>query len=190
MLFHDNGNPKGMEPVHGLTSDPLNPLTLYAGVANHGLYKSVNSGESWFPVPTPAPVANISALAISNQTLYVGTIGTGVFRVEISDTADSTAFFHEKTGKLVLPIVNTWLSDNLSVTLNLIDPDQLIFEIAAFGPTGLTEDATAYFDATHGTLLIPRVQILDAHYSVEMQLRGLNSGALQFRVSQIELRLD
>ncbi len=56
--------------------DPQTPSTIYAASATGGVFKSTNSGQTWFPIFDDQPLLTIGDIAIdpSNpQTLYVGT---------------------------------------------------------------------------------------------------------------------
>ena len=35
--------------------DPTDPMTLYAGTNGSGLYRTVNAGETWEPIPLSTP---------------------------------------------------------------------------------------------------------------------------------------
>ncbi|HWK89325.1 MAG TPA: hypothetical protein VNP72_04995, partial [Longimicrobium sp.] len=62
--------------IRSIVQDPRHPQTLYAGAAQGGLWKTEDEGYSWRPLPDPALVAPIGALAIapSNpRVLYAGT---------------------------------------------------------------------------------------------------------------------
>src|SRR5262245_8377705 len=77
--------PEG-ESVYSLAIDPSVPTTLYSGTALHGVFKSVDGGQSWTPVNAGLPInpnAAVNALAIDPSapaTLYAGTSTDGVFR--------------------------------------------------------------------------------------------------------------
>jgi photosystem II stability/assembly factor-like uncharacterized protein len=76
--------------IRALAIDPASPLTVYAGTAGGGVFKTTNGGLNWQPFnagfgnPATAPANfNIRALAIdptTPQTVYAGTVGGGVFK--------------------------------------------------------------------------------------------------------------
>ena len=59
--------------IQGFTYDPGRPSTWYAAVANGGVYKSTNSGASWFSVGDGLPSQIIGSVAVAKGgTLVVG----------------------------------------------------------------------------------------------------------------------
>ncbi len=71
--------------IRALVLDPTNPSTLWAGDQFSGVYRSVNAGETWAPMNVGLSRHAILAMAISNdgRTLYAGTEGEGMFRLDI-----------------------------------------------------------------------------------------------------------
>lgn len=86
--------PAGMSGrVTAIAAHPRDPMTVYAGAATGGVWKSANGGTTWTPVFDDQPVHAIGAIALapSNpETIWVGTgegntrnsasVGAGVFR--------------------------------------------------------------------------------------------------------------
>ncbi len=81
--------------ISDVAFDPVNPTIAYAGSAAGGVYKSVDTGVSWFPIFDDQPTLSIGDIAVdpnNPSTLYVGTgeangghnnmLGYGVFKSE------------------------------------------------------------------------------------------------------------
>jgi hypothetical protein len=72
--------------VIALAIDPsTTPSTLYAAIWGAGVwvYQSTNSGASWSAVTSGLTNTGVYALAIGPSTLYAGTIGGGVFEIQL-----------------------------------------------------------------------------------------------------------
>ncbi len=95
----------GGTPVTGripaFAVDPTNPLNIYIGAAEGGVWRSTNGGTTWTPIFDSAQSQAIGALALAPSNphiLYVGTgegsfscdsySGVGLYRI---DNADTTA---------------------------------------------------------------------------------------------------
>jgi len=68
--------------VMALVRHPSDPSILYAGMAQGGVYRSVNGGQSWTPINNGLNRIDVRSLAIdpsTPSTLYVGTTW-GVFK--------------------------------------------------------------------------------------------------------------
>ena len=64
--------------VSALAISPADPRTMYAGAASGGVFKTIDGGESWFPLPFwhDAPSLAIGAIGICHDhplTVYVAT---------------------------------------------------------------------------------------------------------------------
>ncbi len=57
--------------------DPNNPSVVWAGSAGGGLWKSLNSGNSWQPMTDDLPSISVGAVAINPQNSNEMLIGTG-----------------------------------------------------------------------------------------------------------------
>ena len=65
--------------------DPFDSRVLYAGTYFGGMYRSVDRGLSWIPVPSPFSSYSVFSIACDPNrmgTLYVGTFQHGVFKSE------------------------------------------------------------------------------------------------------------
>ncbi len=85
----DLPNPASNPPVV-IVIDPVTPTTLYAGLDDGGVYKSINSGGTWNVATTPPTNTRVKALVIKpgNSTkLYAATYGGGVFK-SINNSGD------------------------------------------------------------------------------------------------------
>jgi photosystem II stability/assembly factor-like uncharacterized protein len=62
--------------VTSVISDPKDPDVLYAGMLRAGIYKSIDEGKSWTPLPNPLGITGINNLAIDRENqniLYAAT---------------------------------------------------------------------------------------------------------------------
>ena len=64
---------------YALTIDPRSSNTIYASTAD-GVYKTVNSGNSWNKIFNPTTVARLAIDPQNSNNLYAGTWGDGVYR--------------------------------------------------------------------------------------------------------------
>jgi photosystem II stability/assembly factor-like uncharacterized protein len=89
--------------AHCLAPDPADPDTLYAGLREGGVCRSVDGGRSW--VECALPEAGVFSLAISaaDGAVYAGTEPSRLFRSD-----DGGASWHELEALLELPSRPTW----------------------------------------------------------------------------------
>ena len=62
--------------ISSLAVDPSDPMTIYAGAASGGIWKSTDEGLTWAPVFDEAPTLSIGDIAVAPsqpQTLFTGT---------------------------------------------------------------------------------------------------------------------
>lgn len=87
--------------IVSLVQDPDNALTLYAGSAHGGLWRTTDGGDSWAhigPASFNFPVGALAMPAQQRQTLYLGTgerrpghpSGDGVYRVTVQANGQAT----------------------------------------------------------------------------------------------------
>ena len=72
--------------VNTIIIDPMETNTLYAGTHNAGVFKSANGGENWSKINKNLTNPMVFALAVdsSNNRIFAGTAGSGVFRYDNS----------------------------------------------------------------------------------------------------------
>ncbi|HWS11988.1 MAG TPA: hypothetical protein VN279_04265, partial [Rhodocyclaceae bacterium] len=61
--------------IRALAQHPANPLVLYAGTAQGGVFRSGDGGDTWQPVGGPTATFGVGALAIAPDdptVLYIG----------------------------------------------------------------------------------------------------------------------
>jgi photosystem II stability/assembly factor-like uncharacterized protein len=78
----------GLDPaaaVRAVVIDPSNSSVLWAGDLHSGVYRSADGATTWVPVNEGLRTRAVRTLAISldGGTLYAGTEGEGVFRLDI-----------------------------------------------------------------------------------------------------------
>lgn len=73
--------------VADLAVDPVDPNTVYAGMASGGVFRSSDGGASWAPIFDDQAVLTVGAMAIDPSDRDVIWVGTG------ESTAQSSSFF-------------------------------------------------------------------------------------------------
>ncbi|HEY7111565.1 MAG TPA: hypothetical protein VIA45_01415 [Thermoanaerobaculia bacterium] len=108
--------------VYCLVPDPTDAATLYAGT-RHGVYKSVDGGETWTFSSVGLPDERVQTIAIdptSSQTIYLGTITpVGVQSVGIFKSVDGAASWTPMNVGLVDPLT---LAEPVDIETLAIDP--------------------------------------------------------------------
>jgi photosystem II stability/assembly factor-like uncharacterized protein len=64
----------GMGRINCMAFNPANPASYYVGVAQGGLWKTVNNGQSWTPLTDNLPITRISDICIDpndTNTIYI-----------------------------------------------------------------------------------------------------------------------
>ncbi len=109
--------------VYCLAPDPTNPTTLYAGTA-HGLYKSLDGGETWTLSSAGLPNERVQTIAVDptdSQTLYLGTITpNGVQSVGVFKSVDGAATWNPVNVGLIDPLT---LAEPVDIEALAIDPN-------------------------------------------------------------------
>jgi len=79
--------------IRDIVVDPTNPEIVYAGAEDSGVFRSEDGGERWQAINGGLTNRSVYTLAISldGQTLYAGTDGAGVFRLDLDGTPPSPA---------------------------------------------------------------------------------------------------
>ena len=101
--------PDGGRPV-SLAVDPANPSTVYAGSWGAGMFKSLDSGATWFPINQGLGNRYINSLTIDPtqpQVLYAGTYHDQVYK----STDGGQNWFWSGSGMQVEAIVYTLAID-------------------------------------------------------------------------------
>lgn len=72
------------EPINAVCEDPVNPDLLYVGT-DHGLYLSLNRGQSFQKISDSFPAVPVHDLVIQPQAkdLVIGTHGRSIFKMDI-----------------------------------------------------------------------------------------------------------
>lgn len=71
--------------IRALLVDPTNPSILWAGVQGIGAYRSLDAGVTWTKISDGFRVSDPQVMSISDDggTLYAGTWGDGVYRLDL-----------------------------------------------------------------------------------------------------------
>jgi photosystem II stability/assembly factor-like uncharacterized protein len=74
------------EPVYEILCDPATPGVIYASSALSGVFVTSDGGASWTQMSEGLTVRSVRGLALSGDGahLYAGTIGGGMFRLDLS----------------------------------------------------------------------------------------------------------
>jgi photosystem II stability/assembly factor-like uncharacterized protein len=74
------------EPVFTIAIDPVHTNVVYAGSLRSGVFRSENGGQTWVKINNGLRTRSVHDLAISADggTLYAGTRGEGVFRLDLN----------------------------------------------------------------------------------------------------------
>jgi photosystem II stability/assembly factor-like uncharacterized protein len=106
------------ESLHSLTQSPKDPDILLAGT-NRGIYRSVNSGESWELLPTQSTpgLINVESLAIDPRNSDVIYAGTWYLPYKTTDGGKSWSI--TKTG-----VIDD--SDIFAIEIDQANPDHVI----------------------------------------------------------------
>ena len=80
-----------LEPVNVVREDPVNPNLLYVGT-DHGVYISLDRGQSFSAVSEDFPAVPVHDLAIQNQAkdLVIGTHGRSIYKMPVGQLQQMT----------------------------------------------------------------------------------------------------
>jgi photosystem II stability/assembly factor-like uncharacterized protein len=68
---------QGMGRINTITFHPTDPNTFWVGVAQGGLWKTTNSGQSWLPLNNDLPILRISDIAVDPNNTDVMYLAVG-----------------------------------------------------------------------------------------------------------------
>ncbi len=117
--------------VNGVTGVPGQPNVFYAGSVGGGVWKTSNSGRSWFPIFDWQPIASIGAVAIAPSNADIVYVGSGEADMRSQISYGNGIYKSTDAGK-------TWAHIGLDNTRQigriLIDPrDPNVVYVAALG---------------------------------------------------------
>ncbi len=114
----------GMGRINCITFHPTDSATIFVGVAQGGVWKSTNSGQSWTPLTDNLPIIRISDIAIdpnNTNTMYISVGDYGYLGVSLK--ADGRKR-HTHYGIGVYKTIDggaTWTETGLNLALNTLD---------------------------------------------------------------------
>lgn len=73
----NSGQPNGLGRINNLAFDPSDAAVIYAGAASGGLWKSVDSGQSWQPLTDVLPTLGVSSALVDPVNTEIVYLGTG-----------------------------------------------------------------------------------------------------------------
>ena len=117
--------------VNGVAGVPGQPNVFYAGSVGGGVWKTTNSGRSWFPVFDSQPIASIGAVAVAPSNSGIVYVGSGEADMRSQISYGNGIYRSTDAGK-------TWAHIGLDNTRQigriLIDPrDPNVVFVAALG---------------------------------------------------------
>jgi photosystem II stability/assembly factor-like uncharacterized protein len=117
--------------VNGVSGVPGQPNVFYAGSVGGGVWKTTNSGRSWFPVFDSQPIASIGAVAVAPSNSDIVYVGSGEADMRSQISYGNGIYRSTDAGK-------TWAHIGLDNTRQigriLIDPrDPNVVFVAALG---------------------------------------------------------
>jgi photosystem II stability/assembly factor-like uncharacterized protein len=117
--------------VNGVAGVPGQPNVFYAGSVGGGVWKTTNSGRSWFPIFDSQPIASIGAVAVAPSNPEIVYVGSGEADMRSQISYGNGIYKSTDAGK-------TWAHSGLDNTRQigriLIDPhDPNVVLVAALG---------------------------------------------------------
>ncbi len=114
----------GMGRINCMAFHPTDSATIFAGVAQGGVWKSTNSGQSWTPLTDQLPIIRISDIAIdpnNPNTMYISVGDYGYLGISLQSDGRKR---HTHYGIGVYKTTDggtTWSQTGLSLSLNQFD---------------------------------------------------------------------
>jgi photosystem II stability/assembly factor-like uncharacterized protein len=105
------------DTVTAMISDPKDPDVLYAGMQWAGIYKTINEGMSWSPLPNQLGITGVNNFAIdreNSQILYTAT-NLGIYQTQ--DGGNTWKYLHNGFRIYIDPKDNSRLFTHTSDTL-------------------------------------------------------------------------
>lgn len=132
------------------------------------------------------------ATSTDNAATTNGAYNTGLREAQkiselapITTETNTAGAFNTSTSQLVLPRLKV-VEQYYKLTLSLVDPAKLIFQVAGAELLQGTGFTAAGFDTTTGTLKLPLVNVGAAKYNLEMTLIA-DSNPIQFQLSKVSV---
>jgi photosystem II stability/assembly factor-like uncharacterized protein len=117
--------------VNGVAGVPGQPNLFYAGSVGGGVWKTTNSGRTWFPIFDSQPIASIGAVAVAPSNSDIVYVGSGEADMRSQISYGNGMYRSSDAGK-------TWshvgLDNTRQIGKILIDPrDPNVVLVAALG---------------------------------------------------------
>ncbi len=114
--------------VRGIRLHPDNHEVIYAAVHDEGLLVSTNGGSSWDPYNNNLDTTVLTSLAVSDDMIYVGTQGFGVYSGDINVSDYSVTWQSARSNKPNPPVYSIQI---------IIDPEDSSRIYVSSNPGGL-----------------------------------------------------
>jgi len=88
----------GMGRINVIMRDPNDPMKIYIGAPNAGLWRTTNEGETWEPLTDHIPHNSATAIAINPENNDIIYIGTGDYDMHASYPTYSTGVLKSTDG--------------------------------------------------------------------------------------------
>jgi photosystem II stability/assembly factor-like uncharacterized protein len=158
----DPENPPGMGRINCVAFHPTDPNTLWVGVAQGGVWKSINAGETWMPLTDELPILRISDIAVDTRNPDLIYIAVGDYEYLGTDLVHENRKRNTHYGMGVFKTTDggvTWNPTGLSFKLTdydgslirrvFIHPDDPDYLLAA-GTSGTWRSSDGGATWTHG----------------------------------------
>lgn len=114
----------GMGRINCVTFHPTDSNIIYVGVAQGGIWKSINGGLSWTPITDQLPITRISDIAIdpNNPNVIYASVGDYAYLGVALETDGRKRHTHYGIGVYKsIDGGNTWAATGLSLAQNNLD---------------------------------------------------------------------